>query len=302
MTILTGFLGAGKTTLLNRYLQSPQGEGTAVLVNEFGAVDVDGAVLGSAQDEARLMTLPNGCVCCEVQEDLAAALIEVAVGCESSGIRHCVIETTGLAEPGSILRGMAHDPRLRSLVAVRQTLTVAAVTSIASELRRFPEAAAQIALADRILATKADIAGRDSVARAMLELATRNPLAEIEVSDGIIDIAEMFRPPEQPRSVPDDTQHKHTDGITTFAVPLPEPLDADRFRDVMSFWIMRHAERILRIKGIVRFRGEDTARLLNVVHDVAEIVPLHDAGPSALVFIGFDLPEAEIRKDIERCT
>ena len=137
LTILTGFLGAGKTTLLNRYLQTDEATGTAVLVNEFGAVDVDGAVIDARQQGARLMNLPNGCVCCEVQEDLAAAIVSLAEAAETSGIRHCVIETTGLASPGSILRGLAHDTRLRSLVKARQTLTVASAASIADELRRF---------------------------------------------------------------------------------------------------------------------------------------------------------------------
>lgn len=301
LTILTGFLGAGKTTLLNRYLRTPGGAGTAVLVNEFGSVDVDGGVLGAARGAARLMTLPNGCVCCEVQEDLAAALIDLAEGRKASGIRHCIVETTGLAEPGSILRGLAHDPRLRSLVAARQTVTVAAATSLAGELRRFAEAALQVALADRIVVTKTDVADAGRLSRVMLELAARNPLAAIDIAEDAADVATLFRPPGLPRAVPATARHEHTHGIASFSVLLPEPLDGNLFRDVMSFWIMRHAERLLRVKGVVRFRGEPVARLLNVVHDVADIVLLEDAGPSALVFIGIGLPEEEIRTDIGRC-
>ena len=301
LTILTGFLGAGKTTLLNRYLRTPDGAASAILVNEFGSVDVDGGVLGAAPGDARLTTLPNGCVCCEVQEDLAAAIIDLAERRTASGIRRCIVETTGLAEPGSILRGLAHDPRLRSRVVARQTVTVAAATSLAGELRRFSEAASQVALADRIVVTKTDVADPGTVSRAMLELAARNPLAEIDIAEDAADVAALFRPPGLPRAVPTAARHEHTHGIASFSVPLPEPLDGNLFRDVMSFWIMRHAERLLRVKGVLRFRGDPVARLLNVVHDVADIVPLEDAGPSVLVFIGIELPEAEIRTDIGRC-
>ena len=77
LTVLTGFLGAGKTTLLNRFLKSDAGSGTAVLVNEFGDVDVDGAIIGASLGSNRMVNLPNGCVCCEVQDDLAEALIEL---------------------------------------------------------------------------------------------------------------------------------------------------------------------------------------------------------------------------------
>lgn len=302
LTLLTGFLGAGKTTLLNRYLQSPEGAGTAVLVNEFGEIDVDGAVLGGGTGGERLMTLPNGCVCCEVQEDLAVAILRLAERRPSDGIVRGVIETTGLADPGSILRGLAHDPRLKSAAKAVQTVTVAAATTIADDADRFAEAAEQLALADRIVVTKADLVGEAAVKRTVLDLIDRNPLAQIEIGRAATDAAALFRPPTQMRDVPIVDAHRHTHGIGTFAVPLNDPLDPDLFRDVMSYWIMRHAERLLRIKGVLRLSGDSTARLLNVVHDVAEIVPIDHEGEAALVFIGIDLPEDEIRSDIGRCS
>jgi len=302
LTLLTGFLGAGKTTLINRYLQSPEGAGTAVLVNEFGEIDVDGAVLGGDMGGERLMTLPNGCVCCEVQEDLAVAILQLADRGRADGIVRGVVETTGLADPGSILRGLAHDPRLKSAAQAVQTITVAAASTIANDADRFVEAAEQIALADRIVVTKADLVGEDAVSRTVHDLIDRNPLAQIEICRDGTDAAVLFRPPAQMRDVPTVDAHRHTHGIGTFAVRLNDPLDADLFRDVMSFWIMRHAERLLRIKGVLRFSSDSTARLLNVVHDVAEIVPIEHGGEAALVFIGIDLPEDEIRSDIGRCS
>src|ERR1700760_35797 len=72
VTVVTGFLGAGKTTLLKRFLASPGGQGTAVIVNEFGAVDIDDALVRDSADETVL--LGNGCVCCITRTDLQEAL------------------------------------------------------------------------------------------------------------------------------------------------------------------------------------------------------------------------------------
>jgi len=106
LIILTGFLGAGKTTVLNEWLSAGKAEDVALLVNEFGAVDVDGPVLDATVGAGnRVMSLPNGCICCEVQEDLVDALIALADG---SLARKGILETTGLADPGAILTCIIH--------------------------------------------------------------------------------------------------------------------------------------------------------------------------------------------------
>src|SRR5215469_10260830 len=72
VTVVTGFLGAGKTTLVRRFLATPEGRGTAVVVNEFGAVGIDDALLRATTDEVRL--LGNGCLCCTTRSDLQVGL------------------------------------------------------------------------------------------------------------------------------------------------------------------------------------------------------------------------------------
>lgn len=301
LTLLTGFLGAGKTTLLNRFLKTEGGAGTAVLVNEFGEVDVDGAVLGATLGTNRLMNLPNGCVCCEVQDDLAAALLDLAARRESEAIRRCVIETTGLADPGSILRGVTHDPRLRRQVRVAQTVCVASAASIADQAREYVEAAEQIALADRIVISKADLVGAERTAATRSDLARRNPLAEVRVA-GPGEAEEVFSNPRRSAEVPRAHAHRHTHGIMTFSVDLFGDVDRDKFRDILSFWIMRHAERLLRVKGILSFAGDPVLQLMNITHDVCTIEPLETATQcSPLVFIGIDLPEDDIRRDLQGC-
>ena len=332
MTLLTGFLGAGKTTLLNKYLKSPAGAGTAVLVNEFGDVDVDGAILGTMSGGTQMLSLPNGCVCCEVQDDLAAALVDLIARRDKDGIERCIVETSGLADPGSILRTVARDPRLKSDIKVAQTICVAAAPAIRSQANRFVEAAEQIALADRIAVSKSDLETNDQMSEIYTTLASRNPLAEIVVMSDEDEIDAVFLPPKKTPSIPHshthtyehthhlshdhdhshdhhhshdhdhDHDHDHTHGISSFSIEIGTPLDQDVFRDILSFWIMRHSEDLLRVKGILCFAGEPLPQLTNIVHDICSIEPLPGApDKSFLVFIGINLPEDEIRRDLGRC-
>ncbi|CAN5810071.1 GTP-binding protein [soil metagenome] len=310
VSILTGFLGAGKTTCLNAFLRSTGAAGTAVLVNEFGALDIDGAVLEAGLgDGSRLVALPNGCVCCAVQDDLAAALSALIARRQDQTIARCVIETTGLADPGAIIRGVGHDPRLRRSAFVDQTVTVCAADRIEDALARFPEPLRQIAIADRIIVSKTDIvpdARRDA---ALARIAAINPAAEIAVAPyGSIEPRRLFARPSAPEhpAMPAAAGHHHAHGVHSFVVHIARPLDPDRFRDVLSFLIMRHAEALLRVKGIVRFAGNRGVRLVNGVHDVFSSEPVDAAGPppglgGALVFIGIGLPEAGIRADLASC-
>src|SRR5947209_9572783 len=105
VTIVTGFLGAGKTTLVRRFLTSPEGQGTAVIVNEFGAVGIDDALVRASADETVL--IGNGCLCCNVRSDLQVALRRLMADRARGRVPafgRVVIETTGIADPSPILQ------------------------------------------------------------------------------------------------------------------------------------------------------------------------------------------------------
>src|SRR6202171_720499 len=112
VTIVTGFLGAGKTTLVRRFLTTPEGEGTAVVINEFGSVGIDDALVRGSTDEVTL--LGNGCLCCNTRSDLQIALRNLVAEREHGTVpqfRRIVIETSGLADPGPILQTFTNDRR-----------------------------------------------------------------------------------------------------------------------------------------------------------------------------------------------
>ena len=144
VTVVTGFLGAGKTTLLKRFLSSPEGQGTAVIVNEFGAVGIDDALVRDSADETVL--LGNGCVCCITRTDLQAALRRLVFDRERGTVPpfgRVVIETSGLADPGPILQTFSTDRALGGEFHIDVVLTVVdAVTgdSLARQRRRSAQA------------------------------------------------------------------------------------------------------------------------------------------------------------------
>ena len=113
VTVVTGFLGAGKTTLLRRFLASPEGQGTAVIINEFGAVGIDDILVRDAAEETVL--LGNGCVCCITRTDLQIALRRLVFDRERGTVPpfgRVVIETSGLADPAPILQTFSTDRAL----------------------------------------------------------------------------------------------------------------------------------------------------------------------------------------------
>ena len=127
MTVITGFLGAGKTTLLRRFLATTEGQGTAVVVNEFGATGIDDALVRPSADQTLL--LGNGCLCCNVRSDLQVALRKLISERERGLVPHfrrVVIETSGLADPGPILRSFATDRALGGECHVDAVIAVAA--------------------------------------------------------------------------------------------------------------------------------------------------------------------------------
>src|SRR6201996_19946 len=159
VTVVTGFLGAGKTTLLKRFLASPEGQGTAVIVNEFGAVGIDDALLRSSADETVL--LGNGCVCCITRSDLQLALRRLVFDRERGTVPpfgRVVIETSGLADPAPILQTFSTDRALGGDVHIDVVLAVADAVIGEAELDSAAEARKQIILADRIVISKSDLA------------------------------------------------------------------------------------------------------------------------------------------------
>lgn len=194
VTILTGFLGAGKTTLLNHLLRQPQMDGSAVLINEFGAVGVDHHLVEKVDES--LVVLDSGCICCSVQGDLVRALKGLfmrALRRELKGLRRVLIETTGLADPAPVIHTLMAEPFLSERYRVDGVVTAVDVTHALDQLGAHNEAVRQVAMADRLLLTKCDLASAEQRAAVAAGIARLNPGAHrVEVAGGAVAADAVF--------------------------------------------------------------------------------------------------------------
>src|SRR5712691_4217880 len=165
VTVVTGFLGAGKTTLIRRFLATPEGEGTAVIINEFGSVGIDDALVRGSTDEVTL--LGNGCLCCNTRSDLQVALRNLIAEREQGTVpqfKRILIETSGLADPGPILQTFATDRALGGEFHVEVVVAMVDAVGGLDTLQWSAEARKQIILADRLVVSKTDLAKKQKKA------------------------------------------------------------------------------------------------------------------------------------------
>ncbi|MFH7245284.1 MAG: CobW family GTP-binding protein [Spirulina sp.] len=158
VTIITGFLGSGKTTLLNHILTNNQNLKVAVLVNEFGDIDIDSQLLVSVDQD--MVQLSNGCICCTINDGLVEAVYNVLE--RADNIDYLVIETTGVADPLPILLTFL-GTELRDLTRLDSVITLVDASAFAPDLFDSEVAFKQITYGDMILLNKTDLVAEATV-------------------------------------------------------------------------------------------------------------------------------------------
>jgi G3E family GTPase len=307
VTVLTGFLGAGKTTLLNRLLRGEHGRRLAVIVNEFGEAGIDGELLASGSEE--LIELANGCVCCTVRGDLLRTLHGLRA--RRSGIDGIVIETTGLADPGPVAQTFLFDEALRADFRLDGIVTVADALHVRAQLAARPEAAEQIAFADLLVLSKADLAEPSDLPAIQAALAEANPSARILTAErgaiapeAILDLG-GFDLARVEAHLHDCAAHSHSSDVATVTLVAEAPLDEGRVVDWLSGYLAANGRDVLRSKGILDIVGETRRLVLQGVHMILEADYLGPwpSGPrrSRLVLIGRGLDRPALQAAFEDC-
>eukprot|EP00963_Diacronema_lutheri_P001627 scaffold102_cov340-Pavlova_lutheri.AAC.84 len=161
--LVTGFLGSGKTTLLNQVLRkADRGTRVAAIVNEIGAVDVDGQLVEGNTGRTKAVRLPNGCVCCTMQDDLVQAVKDVLDRNRENLPEYLLIETTGVADPEPIVLILRQQP-LVSLCYLDSIITVVDCDNFQEDMLGMKCFANQIIAADVILLNKVDLVKEDGL-------------------------------------------------------------------------------------------------------------------------------------------
>ena len=303
VVVVTGFLGAGKTTLVKHFLGSAEGHGTAIVVNEFGAAGIDDALLRMSADETIL--LGNGCLCCNVRSDLQVALRKLIADRERGLVPHfrrVVIETSGLADPGPILRTFATDRALGGECHVDSVIAVADAVNGLTTLDAFAEARQQVVLADTLVVSKTDIAAPAAAEAVTERLRALNPRARIVTArDGGVDPSVFTAAQAGPQFHADAVEPAaHSDGITSFTLTFDDPLPWAVVARAMDTLLALRGGDILRAKGLLAVAGCSGPVVVQFVqhlaHPPAELQGWPDADQrSRLVFITRGIAESEVR-------
>jgi G3E family GTPase len=329
VNVITGFLGSGKTTLLQRLLAAPSLTDTAVLVNEFGEVGLDHHLLRRLDDDVVL--LQSGCLCCTIRGDLSAAMRDLYSRCERGEIRpfrRVVVETTGLADPVPILSTVMIEPVLRHHFRLGNVITTVDAINGLMQLDRQEESAKQVAVADRIVITKTDIAPARGIAELRGRLERLNPAApqieaapKVPVDPDLLLTRDLYDPEgraeevgrwlaiESERAAPSMAYHHHLDvnrhdaRIHAFCIRSERSLDWTAFGVWLTMLLHRHGTDVLRVKGMLNV-GEHSGPV--VIHGVQHLVhpPDHlmawpdDDHSSRIVFIVRGLSREMIERSL----
>jgi G3E family GTPase len=311
VTIVTGFLGAGKTTLVRQFLKTPEGRGTALVVNEFGSVGIDDALLRETTDEITL--LGNGCLCCNTRSDLQIALRRLVADRERGKIPHfgrVLIETSGLADISPILQTFSTDRALGAEFAVEVVLAVVDAPNGLRNLDKAPEARKQAILADRLVVSKIDLADSRTKKRLTTRLKALNPRADIDmVLDGGVDpkhLVESGQDATAQRRSGFVAEASHSDGIVSFVLREKKPLQWPVFQRAMETLITLRGPDLLRIKGFLNLAGSKGPVVFqavqHLIHPPVELAawPDKDHG-SRVVFITRGVGEQQVRDLFDAC-
>jgi G3E family GTPase len=316
VNLITGFLGSGKTTLLQRLLADPALADTAVLINEFGEVGLDHHLLERVDDT--MVLLQSGCLCCTIRGELSAAIKDLHSKRERGlvpAFRRLVVESTGLADPLPILSTVQADPVLRHHFRLGNVITT---VDAVNGLKR-PESLKQVAVADRLVLTKTDLADAETVEALMGEIRRLNPSAPLwRAAEDAVDAEallrqDLFALAEQSEWFAQEvTEHdghghnrnRHGDSIHAFALIFEGELDWTMFGVWLSMLLNRHGAEVLRVKGILNVASSATPV---AVHGVQHLVhpPVHMAAwpdadrRSRLVFIVDGLERIAIERSLE---
>jgi G3E family GTPase len=283
VTVIGGYLGAGKTTLLNRFLAGTHGMRVAVLVNDFGSVNIDAALIESRDGET--ISLSNGCICCSIGDDLALALHDLAE--RADGPAHIVIEASGVADPAMISGYASCHPRLAldSLIVLAdaETIRLKAEDKYVGDLVR-----RQLAAADVIVLSKTDLIDEFSCRRVQGWIASEFAGARLLVAPPDAAVAELLLAKDIiPRAVASPRASGHDRLFAAWTFRRDQPLDGGALRTALEAL----PPTVMRAKGLVRLReAVNTLHVLQLVGRRWSLTARPDEGPrlapSEIVCIG----------------
>ena len=308
VTILTGFLGAGKTTLLNYILKQQSAYKFGIIVNEVGAIGIDGQLVENASEE--MIQLNNGCICCTVRKDLVKGVQRLL---QRGGFDYLLVETTGIADPGPVAQTFLNIPQLTKYVRLDSIITVVDAEHIARQMKETETAREQIAMADFVLLNKIDLVAETSLAATEALIRDLNPQAEVfrtghsQVNLGQLLDMNAFDVDRKLAIDPkflDELEHRHHSDIASMAFRFDRPFIIEKFEQFVQD--LSSKEKVYRSKGIISIAGNPRRAVFHGVNNRFTIFwdrlwEKAETRESQLVFIGKGLHREKIEQFLTSC-
>ena len=279
VALLSGFLGSGKTTLVNALLKDPRMAGTAVAVNEFGEVPLDRDLIDHGADKTVVMA--NGCLCCNLAGDMEDAVMRLfsrREGGEVPRFERLIIEPSGLSDPAPIAQAILRNPVMSRTMRLEAIVTTVDSFFAGMQAARHPEFGKQIGLADCLVLTKTDLVSPETIVRLKAALRDCSPAAPIRVaSHGAVDAASLFPPqffdpsltaPARSGFFAESVDTDHPTRHASISLMADRPLNWRAFDAWLRSIRLRHADQLLRVKGMLCIDGSDGPVVIHGVHHV----------------------------------
>ena len=327
VTIVTGFLGSGKTTLLNQILKNRQDLKVAILVNEFGDINIDGQLLVDIEDG--MVELSNGCICCTINDGLVDAVYNVLE--RSERIDYMVIETTGVADPLPIALTFL-GTELKHLTRLDSILTVIDAETFTAEHFQSEAAMSQVEYGDIVLLNKTDLVSEEQVEELEEYLRKKKSKARILRSQYgevplplILDVdlapTSVYQQVENEDEIHEHEHHEHhnhehehhehehhhhhsdhlaNDGFISISFQSDRRFDLDKFTHFLDKVMPND---VFRAKGVLSFTSQDMRFIFQLSGKRYELVYDHRQKPigNQLVLIGRNLDGQLLHKQLQEC-
>jgi G3E family GTPase len=287
VTVVTGFLGAGKTTFINELLKTQTEKQFALVENEFGEVSIDSKLIKGI-DVSQMFELRNGCICCTVTDEYELALKELAE--RFPEVEHLLVETSGIADPGPVIRPFFIDTDLKELYTFNGTVCLVD----ARYFHIYPTkktAFRQLAVADVVVITKTEDFSISQKEEFMMELKMLNPLAVFHLADfGKVSGFDLEHIQHKIKFTPRyDEEHNKHEYLQVKTISFAQPVIKLKFTTWLSYNLDIYKDEIYRVKGILCFENEPFEYILQGVGGSFELTEgdlILNETVSEMVFIG----------------
>ncbi len=311
VSIITGFLGAGKTTLINKIIEKEPDKKFAVIENEFSDMPIDGELISGLTDN-RVFELANGCICCTLGTELQETLQQLLN--MNLDFNHLLIETTGIAEPDSIIQNIIANDDIKQSFIIQTVCCVVDAVHFETHIKE-KENVKQLVVADTVILTKTENLSVGDLEKIKNQIKAYNPLCDIveaiygdygdfDLTGGAFFNEDNFKGLFTEIALKHSHEHEHHHEMATIGIQINGNFDMKKFSFWMDYFLYINQNSIYRVKGILSFEGLSRKMIFQAVKcayviEEGNFWQSDEERISKLIFIGKNLDKQAINDGLK---